>query len=364
MARVTTFALLALALAAVAAVFAIAAFIRTARHAPGEGQARTAPSSDKPTQPPPQLPVPSTTAEPTEAEQDLQVAASAFLSASLLATPLSPDARELKLAPTQLASLFAAAQQLPALRTHAATLAGKTFEMKLDPTAAASLASGDLQLMKSTAVPGAVRGNLIDADGTIRRQASWKQLAKAPAAAAAVWQVMAVVTAQKFLADIDRKLGELRRGIDDVTVFLEDERTGKLRGALVYLSNIAASLEQGDVDSCDAFVVQLEGIEKECLQIAEHLDRELERVAADVQAWAPPSDWENAIAQAEQFLKRHQCAAQSRPAPRSSCRTSKRRTTRSGNARSVSPSRCRRKPRTSRPGSSRSIRICETASES
>ncbi|WP_043694391.1 hypothetical protein [Luteibacter sp. 9133] len=64
---------------------------------------------------------------------------------------------------------------------------------------------------------------------------------------AAVWQVASVVVAQKHMADISRKLDELKKGIDDIKGMLEDAFTGELEGMHRYLVTVARTVAMGDI---------------------------------------------------------------------------------------------------------------------
>src|SRR5439155_1734836 len=84
-----------------------------------------------------------------------------------------------------------------------------------------------------------------------------------------VWQVMAIVTQQKFLADIDRRLAAIERGVAAVQEWLEDDRKGKVIGNLNYLRQIAAVLMDHRLTMVDTLTYnqQIEQIERECDQI-------------------------------------------------------------------------------------------------
>jgi hypothetical protein len=51
---------------------------------------------------------------------------------------------------------------------------------------------------------------------------------------AMVWQFASVIVAQKHLADISKKMDEIKQGIEEIRAFLEAERASKIRGALRY----------------------------------------------------------------------------------------------------------------------------------
>jgi hypothetical protein len=144
---------------------------------------------------------------------------------------------------------------------------GGVYHLKLTAEAMAHLANGSWKFMEASG--GGFRLNLIDSSGAVRGQGAMVPAQAAAGAALAVWQVMAIVTAQKFLADIDRKLASIEGGVRDLRATLEEDRRGTLLGNLGYLRQIAAALGQNLITEDDAhlFLGQLEHIERECQQI-------------------------------------------------------------------------------------------------
>lgn len=65
-------------------------------------------------------------------------------------------------------------------------------------------------------------------------------------ALAAIWQGLAVITAQKFLSDIDNKLQTIERKLDSIKKWLEDNYYGRLTGRLSYLGDLAARVQAGE----------------------------------------------------------------------------------------------------------------------
>lgn len=92
-------------------------------------------------------------------------------------------------------------------------------------------------------------------------------------AALGIWQVMAVVTAQKFLSDINRQLARLEHGVREIRDWLESGRRGKIAGNLKYLRHVADALTNQTLTEVDTltFNQQLEEIERECGQIMEDI---------------------------------------------------------------------------------------------
>jgi hypothetical protein len=93
--------------------------------------------------------------------------------------------------------------------------------------------------------------------------------------AAAVWQVASVVVAQKHLADISAKLDDIRKGVQDVSDFLNEERRAKVTGSYEYLAQAASTISKGELSP--AIRTELESCDRELIQVQHHLQQELVR---------------------------------------------------------------------------------------
>ena len=84
-----------------------------------------------------------------------------------------------------------------------------------------------------------------------------------------VWQVMAIVTAQKFLADINRRLAKLENGIQEVKAWLEQEAWSTLISSYNHLSQYVDALNRNEIHSVEfhAFLNQAENIDRDCARI-------------------------------------------------------------------------------------------------
>jgi hypothetical protein len=164
----------------------------------------------------------------------------------------------------------------PLLKLGGDLLSKNLYYVRLDPGVAAKVADGTWNMMRSA--HGGIRANVVDARHIVRAQASLSP-AVAAGAALAVWQVMAMVTAQKFLADIDRKLASLEKSVAAIHAWLEDDRAGKLRGNLAYLAQVAAGLRSHELTPEEAqhFVAQVEHVERECQQLEQAALSAMER---------------------------------------------------------------------------------------
>jgi len=64
--------------------------------------------------------------------------------------------------------------------------------------------------------------------------------------ATAAWQIASIVVAQKHLADISQRLGDIETGLERVEGKMDATRRGKLKGAIDYLREISESILEGD----------------------------------------------------------------------------------------------------------------------
>jgi hypothetical protein len=97
---------------------------------------------------------------------------------------------------------------------------------------------------------------------------------------ALVWQFASVIVAQKHLADINKKLDEIRQGIEDILTFLEAERASKIRGALRYLDQAIQNIMQGEFD--EALRHHLESVERDLTSVQAHLESELKDMTGKI----------------------------------------------------------------------------------
>lgn len=87
------------------------------------------------------------------------------------------------------------------------------------------------------------------------------------------WQLSFITVAQKHLADIHKKLDYIKTGVEEIQGFLTNERRSRIAGTLDYLRQVVATL--GQKESPAALRNQLEHIERELLQIQDHVMHDL-----------------------------------------------------------------------------------------
>ena len=88
----------------------------------------------------------------------------------------------------------------------------------------------------------------------------------------ALMNVASIALAQKHLADISRKLGEIKRAIEDIAKFQGDERRSKLSGSIRYFEQVAPGVLAGERP--ERVLNQIEHHEAELLQVQEHIEED------------------------------------------------------------------------------------------
>lgn len=89
---------------------------------------------------------------------------------------------------------------------------------------------------------------------------------------AAIWQIASVVVAQKHLADISRKLDEIKAGVQHISQFLENQRKSRVLSTYDYLEQVYLSIKGGDLPNSSR--INLESCERDLLEIQHHLEME------------------------------------------------------------------------------------------
>jgi uncharacterized protein YaaW (UPF0174 family) len=98
--------------------------------------------------------------------------------------------------------------------------------------------------------------------------------------AAALFQVASVIVAQKHLADINQKLTEIKKTVDDIHKFQKDERETNMTGAIDYFKQIAPSILAGELRN--SYESQIEKYEGELLSIRNHLVKDIRNLNSEI----------------------------------------------------------------------------------
>jgi len=176
-------------------------------------------------------------------------------------------------------------QQAPSLAQSGAQMVMNTYTLSFKPEIAKGIADGSLKLMES--LDGGVRAIAVNAKGKeIIQGAGSLHLTeglKLTAGLMAVWQVLAVVTAQAFLMDINKQLVTINKELEAIKNFLEHQQYAMLIGNLKYIETIRDVLSSENFENLEfgVFLNQLEQIERECTQIMVALELQMNTVYAD-----------------------------------------------------------------------------------
>ncbi len=200
--------------------------------------------------------------------------------------PLDPAQR------TAIGSLF---QYAPALAFSAATMIPNTYLVQFSPAIHAQLASGTLTLMQS--LDGGVRAMAVTSTGQIVAHGSLVAATglQAAAAAVAVWQMLAMVTAQHYLPDIQQRLVQIEAGITTIRQWLEAREIATLVTNLTYLNTIGDTVreylsDRTQLQGLARTLQQIEQIDRECSQVFTTFQMALNRVQASFRT-RPLYDW-------------------------------------------------------------------------
>jgi len=138
-----------------------------------------------------------------------------------------------------------------------------------------------------------IRGIIVDSETKkILGIPDLKEVSSALLSATAVWQALSWITAQEFLARIDRQLGQLNERVGAIMSFLQAEERGRILGAIAYMLEVSKELPQTVLDvryhNIDG---RLEAIRHECFVLLETLGQRMSEHVAFVwpQASGPKS---------------------------------------------------------------------------
>jgi hypothetical protein len=149
----------------------------------------------------------------------------------------------------------------------------QTYVLTFAPEVAKGVERGEFKIMQ--AGKEGIRAIARSKDGRIVGQGilEARKGAQVLAASAAVWQVMALVTAQVHLTEINGQLQQIKGDIDQIQQFLETQEKAKLLHSIDYLDSASRSLAAQLHSEQEIAVLshQVEDIWRECGQIARAL---------------------------------------------------------------------------------------------
>lgn len=178
---------------------------------------------------------------------------------------LPAKARRVDIATSGIARLNPLLQLVPNILSSAALASGRYMEV---------IVNGPLA---TAADKSLLRPFVTGADGKIIEMA---KLADPTAlstvvSGATVFQVVSVIVAQKHLADISKKLSEIKVGVERILAFQQDERSSGITGSLIHLQQLSQAVLNGELSPSSRQA--LESHEAALLKIQEHLTIEIQR---------------------------------------------------------------------------------------
>jgi hypothetical protein len=160
----------------------------------------------------------------------------------------------------------------------------RTLEIRFSSEVARELAKGNLELMRSAIGnrPLAVNPN----NGRVREIATLANGVNPVAAATFAWQILAFATAQKYLADINKRLANIEHDVGDIRQFLFDNHESELVASYGYLRQVTSAIAAGKLSFEDVIIIgsQLEDIERQCSRVMEHSYRGCQRTIDETKA--------------------------------------------------------------------------------
>jgi hypothetical protein len=161
-------------------------------------------------------------------------------------------------------------QQAPALGA-IANASVNTYLLTFSPEVSRRLMDGSLSLMP--AIQGGNRAMAVAANGQIVEHAivTSASVLNPVTLTLLVWQSLAAVTAQKYLAEITTRLAHIEKALDEIKAWLNNDRIAKLYGNFNYMRKEHDVLNSNTLLETHAETVtnQIEAIVRECGQIAE-----------------------------------------------------------------------------------------------
>jgi hypothetical protein len=150
------------------------------------------------------------------------------------------------------------------LITSAANVKGTFIVVRFAPEIAHGLRNGSLHLMRS--LEGGFRLTAVDSTHEIAGHGSiiTESHVNLTMVATGIWSILAILTAQKYLLDIGRRLAKIEASVNDIKDWLETDRSAWLVSDLTHVDRWANCLLSQDLSELDVSVIacELESIER------------------------------------------------------------------------------------------------------
>jgi hypothetical protein len=160
-------------------------------------------------------------------------------------------------------------QHVPRLASGGDLFAANRYVVSFSPEVTRALSNGSMELMRSS--QGNYYAIAVTADGRRIVQTGMIKEAGFPVAAipGLLWQIAAVATAQRFLAEINKQLGKIGEAVEHIKRYLEAERVGTVQATFDRLTEVIAALNSGrwDLEDARRWVGMLDALDFECSKI-------------------------------------------------------------------------------------------------
>lgn len=157
-------------------------------------------------------------------------------------------------------------QHVPRLAVNGNLLAANRYVVSFSPEVTRALSNGSMELMQSS--QGGYYATAVTADGRRIVQTGMIEKAGFPVAAipGLLWQVAAIVTAQRFLSDINKQLAKIGEAVEFIKRYLEAERIGTVQASFDRLTEIIAAMNSGrwELDDARRWVGMLDDLDLAC----------------------------------------------------------------------------------------------------
>lgn len=205
--------------------------------------------------------------EPVGASQDSLTDITQNLATDIEIMVLEKESfREVEALPTELGhALEPVLRSIPALANVVAS-SGGLVRVTFSPEVTKGLADGSFKLMQRV---GGFQATARDSSGLTVGNGVFNldRTVSSVAVVSAIWQILSVVTAQKFLSDINKRLASIEEGVKRLETWLDSQEQGKFIGSMKYMATISRQKSaQFSVDQSGSIKNQLESIFHESLQ--------------------------------------------------------------------------------------------------
>jgi hypothetical protein len=143
-------------------------------------------------------------------------------------------------------------QRLPELFNKGSEALGFVYRVKFSPEITRGLLTGTSKLLQTSS--GTLKATAVNATGSQVIQGGANVIATAANPAAIVlimWQVAAIVTAQKYLADINQKLKAIGSQLGEVLGLLQGQMFAKLKAYVTQLEMKFSTIKRGALSESD-----------------------------------------------------------------------------------------------------------------